>query len=549
MGYEASAVPAPPGRASIPGSTPALLAIVVLGAILRLFPIWFGLPYLGARPDEETAVAHARAILGGDLNPHFFHWPSLTFYAFAALYGAASGIRRALSLDPALTAADHLLIARGFVALAGTLTIAVLFRMGRRVAGDTVGILAAALLAVAILHVRDSHFAMTDVLMTLLVTASLGLLLRAVDAAPGQAGAIGWFAAAGVAGGLAASTKYSAAAIIAAMGAAQLVCLLTSMKDARRLGAWAPSMAFLGAFAAGFIAATPYALIDYKTFAADLRYDFTHLSAGHGVNLGRGWSYHLQHSLPYGVGLSIFAAAIAGIVPFVKHYARHAAVIGAFAVGFFVSIGSGYTVFFRYILPLVPIVCLLAAVAVRHGGPWLASRAGLSNRASVALLAVLVGGPALVHSAWLDVLLARTDTRVLAARWLAPRLRAEESLHQATAPYVELDLAAVRFHYWNFDAIKGSFGDPEGRTPDWLVLQQSPLSTYVRVPPELRQLAGEKYTLVRTFQATRGRARSAVYDWQDAFFMPFSGFDTIERPGPTILIYRRRDAPPIPEDP
>jgi hypothetical protein len=31
--------------------------------------------------------------------------------------------------------------------------------------------------------------------------------------------------------------------------------------------------------------------------------------------------------------------------------------------------------------------------------------------------------------------------------------------------------------------------------------------------------------------------------------MPFSGFDTIERPGPTILIYRRRDAPPVPEDP
>ena len=150
----------------------------MLGAILRLFPIWFGLPYLGARPDEETAVAHARAILGGDLNPHFFHWPSLTFYAFAALYGAASGIRRALSLDPALTPADYLLIARGFVALAGTLTIVVLFRIGRRVAGDTAGVLAAAFLAVAILHVRDSHFAMTDVLMTLLVTASLALLLR-----------------------------------------------------------------------------------------------------------------------------------------------------------------------------------------------------------------------------------------------------------------------------------------------------------------------------------------------------------------------------------
>ena len=235
MGPDESPESAPPsGGTPIPQRfvtwpMPALAAIVCLGAVLRLFPIWFGLPYLGARPDEETAVVHALAILGGDPNPHFFHWPSLTFYAFAALYGAASGIRRALSLDPALTGADHLLLARGFVALAGTLTIVVLFRIGRRVAGDTTGILAAAFLAVAILHVRDSHFAMTDVLMTLLVTVSLALLLRAVDAAlaePRHAGAIRWFAAAGLAGGLAASTKYSAAAVVAAMGAAQLLCLV-----------------------------------------------------------------------------------------------------------------------------------------------------------------------------------------------------------------------------------------------------------------------------------------------------------------------------------
>jgi hypothetical protein len=44
---------------------------------------------------------------------------------------------------------------------------------------------------------------------------------------------------------------------------------------------------------------------------------------------------------------------------------------------------------------------------------------------------------------------------------------------------------------------------------------------------------------VQAFAATRGRARSAVYDQQDAFFLPFSRFDTVERPGPTILVYRR----------
>ena len=58
----------------------------VLGAALRFFPIWFGLTYQYSRPDETEAVGHALGMLGGDLNPHFFHWPSLTFYLFAAAF-------------------------------------------------------------------------------------------------------------------------------------------------------------------------------------------------------------------------------------------------------------------------------------------------------------------------------------------------------------------------------------------------------------------------------------------------------------------------------
>lgn len=77
-----------------------LWAIVLIGALLRIVPIWFGLPYSHARPDEETAVGHAVAVLGGDLNPHFFHWPSLIFYGLAVPFAAASWIRAALSLDP-----------------------------------------------------------------------------------------------------------------------------------------------------------------------------------------------------------------------------------------------------------------------------------------------------------------------------------------------------------------------------------------------------------------------------------------------------------------
>src|SRR2546423_5124158 len=111
-----------------------LWAAVALAAVLRLFPIWFGLPFLEARPDEETAVGRAVAILAGDPNPHFFHWPSLTFYLFAACFAAASWLHRLVGLAPA-SANEQYLIARAVVACAGTLTIVAVYDLGRRVDG------------------------------------------------------------------------------------------------------------------------------------------------------------------------------------------------------------------------------------------------------------------------------------------------------------------------------------------------------------------------------------------------------------------------------
>ena len=522
-----------------------LTAIVVLGAFLRFVPIWFGLPYAEARPDETVALELAASVRGGDLNPHFFHWPSLTIYAFAALQASASAIRRAFNVDSGSTFVDQVVIARAFVATAGTLTLVVLFRIARRMADTTTGLLATFFLAVSILHVRESHFAMTDVLMTFLLTTSLALLLRAIDTKPGptsRSGAIRWFAAAGLVGGLATSTKYSAAAILAALGAAQVYSIAKSRAPLLRPTTWQPAATFGGTFLFGFVAATPYALLDFPAFEADLRYDVTHLADGHGIDLGLGWQYHLTNSLAYGLSLPVFGAGLAGIVPTARHYPRQAIVLGAFAASFYGLIGSGQTVFFRYVLPLVPILCLSAAVASQRAGLWIASRTTVRPQAAAAALGLLLGGMGLVNSVWFDLVLSRTDSRVLAARWLAPRLRPEDSLYDSGGRYTRLDLSQVDFHVWVFDPATESFGHPEGRTPDWLVVHESPLLMYTSVPDAIERLAETRYLLVRTFLGTPRRSRSAVYDSQDAFFMPVSGFSTVRRPGPTIRIYRHREA-------
>src|SRR5580693_8778669 len=150
-----------------------IFLVIILAAILRVVPIWFGLPLEHARPDEETAIGQAVSMLrNGDPNPHFFDWPSVTFYLFAGALSAASWIQRLLGGGD-LTPSAQILIARGCVAIAGTATVLVLFALTRRAVDETTAVIAALLLAVAPLHVRESHFAMTDVLMTFFVTSSV----------------------------------------------------------------------------------------------------------------------------------------------------------------------------------------------------------------------------------------------------------------------------------------------------------------------------------------------------------------------------------------
>ena len=509
----------------------ALAGIVILGAALRLFPIWFGLGYAQARPDESVAIGHTLGILAGDPNPHFFNWPSLTFYVFAGLFKVASILQVPLTLH------TETLIARGFVALAGAATILVLARLARDVAGRATALVAALFLSVAILHVRDSHFATVDVLTTLFATASLALLISAL-----QSDSIKAFALAGLAGGLATATKYSVALLVIPMAAAQLVRLYEHRDRLWSVRAWAPPIVFAAAFAGGFVAGTPYALIDAATFKTAFVNDSTQLSRGHNIILGRGWSYHFMNTLPYGLGLPIFVASLAGWIPFVRHCRKPAIVIGAFAAAFYLAIGAGYTVFFRYLLPLVPIACLTAAILVTHLGSWLAARTHRSAAMVTAVLAALVAGPGLVNSVRIDTLLARTDTRILAAQWLKPRLRPDTTLYDAGGDFTLLDLGNTAFQRWAYDPKAHSFGAAGGATPDWIVIHEAPLMAYTWYEREIRLLLAEKYDVAHVETALQGRAVSRQYDMQDAFFLPIAGFTGVQRPGPTVWIFKRRDA-------
>ncbi len=284
------------------------------------------------------------------------------------------------------------------------------------------------------------------------------------------------------------------------------------------------------------LAGTPFALLDFPAFATDVSYERTHLATGPTVVLGRGWIYHLITTLPYGLGWAIYAAAAAGIVVLALRLRRQALPLALFAIAFYVSMGAGFTVFFRYALPLLPIACACAAVAVCA----VAKRFGAHGRLAAAALALIVALPSFAQSAALDRLLAKRDSRVIAAEWLAARLQPDDTLHDSGGDYTRLSLGAARFHAWRYDAATRTFGDPSGAIPGWIVLYESPLPEYTAAPDSLRELVAARYELAYRIDGVPGRGGNGVYDRQDAFFLPIAGFKAVARPGPTVLIYKRR---------
>ena len=102
---------------------------------------------------------------------------------------------------------------------------------------------------------------------------------------------------------------------------------------------------------------------------------------------------------------------------------------------------------------------------------------------SLALVLRVVSGSGVENG---SLVLARTDTRVIAAEWLGPQLRPEDTLHDAGGDYTRLDLRDRRYHEWHFDPKTRSFGHPEGLTPDWIVIPDSPVRHYVWVDPRVK---------------------------------------------------------------
>lgn len=539
-----------------------LTLIIASGAALRFWGIRFGLPHDFARPDEERITGAALGIVQGDLNPHFFLYPTVFIYLTAAAYtvlfsvervfgtttNAASFVASAMA-DPSTL---HL-VARGLAASAGVVTLAVLYASARELFSHRAALAAAAFLAVAFLHVRDSHFGVTDVPVTFFTVCAFWAAVRCTT----RGVTVSRTAVAGLLCGLAASTKYNAVLVTAPA----LVAIASDVirRREQRTATLLVGVSVLAlCLASGFLAGTPFALLDRPAFLADLatqRRIALGLQGGSILDPARqvygelGWIHHATFSLRYGLGMPLLLTAVAGGCWLAVSQPTRGALVLSFPVAYYAAMGVSSLAYARWMVPIVPFLCLMAGAFVDR----VAQLAGIglgAKRACAACavaLVVTIGAPTAARAVAFDRLVTNTDTRVLAAKWIEERFPAGATLYQTGTFYGHLQPRPVdRYKPHTFDGRHGRFvadGESAAPFPELVVVLDSPLVVFNHVPDRLGSVLDTHYVLAAAFQGISApRAAQAIYDQQDAFYVPFAKLKDVRRPGPSVRIFQRRSS-------
>ncbi len=435
----------------------ALALVLLLALGLRLWGIRQGLPYAYNADEDAHFVPRAIGMLTLGWNPHYFANPpaytDLLRLVFAAWFGGRAGVSHTFASNPAAV----FTLARVCVALLGTLAVWLLYLAGARLFGRGVALLAAALEAVAFLPVFYAHLALNDV--PTLVPLTLSLLGTAGVLRKGRARD---YLIAGVGLGLGCATKYTAGIALLPLLAAAAARYLDTPSAGRRVlaeaGRHAPSaripvsasLVLAGAAAlAAFLIADPYSVLDLHAFEQGLAHQSSlsgeaqgKLGAPHESGIG----YYLW-SLTWGLGWVPAVAALAGALLVWRHERKLGWVLVPAPLLYLLFMGSEGRYFGRWLLPIFPILCLLAAFAALSCARALAratqhvvqrgahpaeparpaeliqpnahpSRPRIALVVFTALAVLALCAQGLVYSVHSGIVLSRADTRGLARAWM-----------------------------------------------------------------------------------------------------------------------------------
>ena len=392
------------------------LAVVLAGGLaLRLWGHDSGLPFVYNIDEADHFVPRAVKMFSeGTLNPHYFaNPPAFTYllhFLFALRYGSGDAVVSHFHNDPAALYR----LGRIAAAVLGTIALWLLYLTGARLLGRAAALLAAAIEAVAFLPSFYSHLALNDAPTLAPLTASLlgtaGVLRK---------GRVRDYLLAGAGLGLACATKYTAGIVLVPLLAGAALRLRGPTRDSWRRVLGCVAGAAVAALVL-FVVANPYSVLDAHAFHAELVRQSGQSAESQG-KLGAphegGIVYYLW-TFTWGLGWAPALAALAGMVLVWRRERALGWVLVPAPLLFVAFMGLQGRYFGRWLLPIVPIACLLAAVTVAMLVGALGGRPRALRWVAAAVLGAGLLAQGMVHSLHSGAVMARADTRNITRQWM-----------------------------------------------------------------------------------------------------------------------------------
>ncbi|GAC1322768.1 MAG: hypothetical protein NVSMB2_20200 [Chloroflexota bacterium] len=494
-----------------------LAGLTGLAFTARMWGIEFGLP-LHLHPDEPAHVLEPLALARGIPDALSFANPPLFKELLLAVYAITGWLRGPTTAD----GDGVFVLARGTSACLGALTVSAAYGLGAVVRSPRAGLLSAVLTAACYLLVRESHFAVNDALVTLIVPVALTACVRVL-----QNGTRREYGLAGVALGAAFAAKYQAIAVA-------LPLLVAHLARRRR---YPRGVTDLLITAAGTIVTLvvlfPSLFIEPRRVLADFYvFDILPARLGYdGIDPGVGYSYYAW-ALGVGLGWPLFALAVLGILRPVLQRDVRVLVLASFPVALFVVMGASHMYFARFLLPATPVLIVLAAVVLDD--VWRRARVVAGGLFAAAVVWMLV------TTIRFDALIAQPDTRLEATAWVASHLATDARI-AADAPPLGPPVAR---------GVSGAATLYDATVEDYrhlgveYIITSSFVAEAQPIDPERDRRRRAFYAVLRReadeiaiFSPYAGAEQPFVYD---QIYAPFSALFETTRPGPAIRVFRLR---------
>lgn len=485
--------------------------ILLYSLLIRIFGIYFGLPYL-YNPDEPIFVEHSKHILNGSLNPGWYGAGTLIIYLLAILYAVILTtyyvysciignthtlsefkqiIVKILQSDPTL----FYLPGRLLMVFFAVISIYMVYLISKKLYNEEVGILSSFCLALSPLHIIHSRYIRPDIPTTMLILLSIYFLFNFFD----QFEQIKWLVLSSLFAGFSIAAKYTSGIIVIPIIIYSVICdfgrgeplkqqlfdkgenksevpknntkvsLLNQLLDSIKIKTYL-GRALLFIFMGYFIFA-PFTVIEYPKLLGAIVYEARGIHLGHERLAGiQNHIWYLKNTMRYGIG-GVFFELFAGIgllfLFFEKPRGKQLLFI-SFPILFFLIIGCAKLRWSRWLIPVLPFEAILFGIGFYFSYQYLC-KDRIIQRFRPQILGLFVAAlitasyPTLKYNIEYAAKLTRPDTRTIAKKWVEHNLPDGSTIaYEHYAPH--LHIRPKR----NFKLIN----------TDWKTIVSKPISAY-----------------------------------------------------------------------